>query len=201
MRNLSVRSRVVVATGLVAAAGLVLALNMSQATGAPGDKSPVLLIDRQVIMTESKLGRDIHRQIMAYEDKVNAEFGAQGQALRNETQTFQQQSGTLSAADRDKKKQALEAREADYRQKVGARQSLIQGGELVARKRYLAELADVVETVMRERGAEVVVEKSAIVASIGGIDITPDVTQRLDHKITNFKVPLVNPPASDDSAQ
>jgi outer membrane protein len=189
------------AAGLVAVAGLVLAPYMSRATGAPDAKPPILLIDRQVIMTESKLGQDIHRQIMAYEAKVNAEFGAQGQALRNETQALQQQNGTLSTADRDKKRQALEAKEADYRQKVGARQSLIQGGELVARKRYLTVLADVVETIMRERGADVVLEKSDIVASIGGLDITQDVMQRLDRKITNFKVPLVNPPPTDDSAQ
>ncbi len=152
-------------------------------------------------MTQSKVGQDIHRQIMAYEDKVNAQYGAEGQELRSEAQALQQQSGSLSPADRDKKMQAFQAKQADYQQKVGAQQSLIQGGELVARKRYLSELASVVEEVMRERGADVVVEKSTVVASIGGLDITQDVMQRLDRKITSFKVPLVNPPASEENPQ
>jgi hypothetical protein len=49
---------------------------------------------------------------------------------------------------------------------------------------------------MLERGADAVVEKSAIFTSVNGLDITSTVIQRLDHKITSFKVPLVNPPAS-----
>jgi outer membrane protein len=184
------------AAGLLAVAGFALVQNVTTATGALSEKRPVLVIDRQVIMTESKVGQDIRKQIMAYEDKVNAEFGAEGQLLRSQMQALQQ-GATGSAADRDKKMQALQARQAAYQQKVTARQSLIQGGELVARKRYLAELADAVESIMRERGADVVVQKSAVVASIGGLDITDAVIQRLNGKITSFKVPLVNPPPSE----
>jgi hypothetical protein len=74
---------------------------------------------------------------------------------------------------------------------------LIQGGELAARKRYLAEVDNVVHAVMAERGADVVLEKSSVVATANGLDITRDVIARLDKKISSFKVPLVKPPLSD----
>ena len=192
-------SRVALAAALLAIGGFAHAQSAPHAKDATKARPPILAIDRQAIMKGSKLGQDIHRQIMAYEDKVESDLGAQGQALQNEMQAFQQQSPSLPPAERDKKKRALQTKEAAYRQKVQARQSLIQGGELAARQRYLSELAAVVEAIMLERGAEMVVEKSTIVASVGGLDITNVAMQRLDRRIASFKVPLVNPPASSQT--
>lgn len=179
------------------AIGAVALLQIAHhATAAPNGKHPVLMIDRHEIIVNSKIGQDIHRQIMAYEDKVQADLGAQGQALQAEMQAAQSQP---PSATRDKKLQGLHARETEYRQKLTARQSLIQGGELVARQHYLSELAAVVEAVMFERGADMVIEKPAVVSSVGGLDITNTVIQRLDSKASTFKVPLVNPPASSNT--
>ena len=99
-----------------------------------------------------------------------------------------------STPDHDKKMQALQVKEANFRQKVQSSQSLIQGGEMAAQQRYTAELTDVANAIMRERGAYAVVDKSTVFTSVGGIDITQTAIQRLDAKITTFKVPLVNPP-------
>jgi Skp family chaperone for outer membrane proteins len=87
--------------------------------------------------------------------------------------------------------------EAAYLQKTQERQSLVQGGEPVARKRYFTEVGMGVHAIMVERCADAVVEKSAVVDSVNGLDITRDVIQRLDKKITSFKVPLVKPPLSE----
>ncbi|HEX4077642.1 MAG TPA: OmpH family outer membrane protein [Rhizomicrobium sp.] len=182
---------------LLAAGGFVLTGTAGPAANVTLARHPVLLIDRQAIMTGSKLGQDIHRQVMAYVNKMQSDFGPQGQALQTEMQTLQTQGASMPAAERDKRMQALQAKQAAYREKAQARQNLIQGGELVARQRYLAEVAAVVEAVMQERGADVVVEKSTIVASVGGLDITQTVIQRLDSKMTSFKVPLVNPSPSE----
>jgi len=189
-------SRIALAAVLLGVAGFAVAQNATRATGAPSAKPPVLIIDRQAIVMNSKLGQDIHRQIMAYENAAQTELGAEGQTLQSQMQALQQPSASMTPAERDKKMQALQAKEAAYRQKVQARQSLIQGGEMVARDRYMAELDAAVQAVMLERGADVVVQKPAIVASVGGLDITQAVIQRLDRKITSFKVPLVNPPAN-----
>ena len=137
-------------------------------------------------MTGSKLGENIRQQILAYEDKAQNELGAEGQALQNQIQ-----------AAGAKKSPALQAKETAFRQKVTERQSLIQGGEMAARKRYLAELGAIVHAVMTERGADVVLEKSNVADSVNGLDITRDVIQRLDKKIPSFKVPLVKPPLSE----
>jgi Skp family chaperone for outer membrane proteins len=186
-------SRIAVVATVLAIAASTFVQNATPATGGTGARSPILIVDKQAIVMGSRLGQDIHKQIVAYVDKMQADLGAQGQALRTERQTLQQQS---SSPDHDRKMQALQIKEADFHQKVQARQNLIQGGEMAAQQRYTAELTAVVKSIMRERGADAVVEKSAVFTSVGGLDITKDVIQRLDQKISSFKVPLVNPPAS-----
>jgi outer membrane protein len=193
MKYISQVAAVVVA--LVLAATLVPPQSPARGATAPGPR--VLVVDKHAIMTGSKLGEDIRRQILAYEDQANAEFGSQGQALQNESQALQQQAPTLKAEVRDKRMQALQARETEFRAKVQARQSLIQGGELVSRKRYLSEVDGIIHAIMLERGADVVIIKSSIADAVAGLDITQAVIQRLDKKISSLKVPLVKPPAGE----
>jgi Skp family chaperone for outer membrane proteins len=173
-----------ICAGLAALAVYFASTGAVPAANAPN--SHVLVIDRHAIMTGSKLGENIRQQIMAYEEKAQNELGPEGQALQNQIQ-----------AAGAKKSQALQAKEAAFRQKVQERQSLIQGGEMAARKRYLAEVDAIVHAVMAERAADVVLDKSAVVDSVNGLDITRDVIQRLDKKIANFKVPLVKAPLAD----
>jgi len=177
------------AATMVAIGGSAFAQNAAPSTGV---RPSILVIDRQLIARESKLGQDIHRQIETYADKLRADFGAQGEQLQSEMQALQQQP---ASPDREKKMQALQVKEADFRQKVQARQSLIQGGEMAAQQRYNAELTSVVNAIMQQRDAFAVLDKSTVFTSVNGIDITQVAMQRLDRKISTFKVPLVNPPA------
>jgi outer membrane protein len=181
--------RAVLTAALIGTGGFALA----QTTASTGAHPTILVIDKQAILMGSKLGQDIHQQINADVSKLQSELGPQGQQLQNSMQSLQ----LLPASpDREKKMQALQVKEADFRQKVQSSQSLIQGGEMVAQQRFTAELTTIANAIMKERGADAVMEKTAIFTSVGGIDITQTVIQRLDRKISSFKVPLVNPPAN-----
>ncbi|MGH6888806.1 MAG: OmpH family outer membrane protein [Rhizomicrobium sp.] len=184
------------AAALAIAALAALALSQSTLQAAPAPGAHTLVVSKQDIMNGSKLGQDIRRQVMGYEHLVEAQFGPQGQALQAEAQTLQQQAPTLAPDVRSKKIEAFETKEAAYRKQVQAKQSLIQGGEMVARQRYLAEVGAIIHAIMVERGADLVLDKASVADSVNGIDITQVAIQRLDKKITSLKVPLVNPPAS-----
>ncbi|HEX3429416.1 MAG TPA: OmpH family outer membrane protein [Rhizomicrobium sp.] len=176
------------------AALAVLAIAFPSANSALAANGPhILIFDRQAVMNGSKLGENIRQQIMAYEQKAQTDLGPEGQALQTQSQALQQ----MPAAVRAKKGQELQAKETAYRQKVQDQQSMIQGGELAARKRYMTEEAAIVHAIMTERGADAVLIKAAVVDSAGGTDITRDVIARLDKKITGFKVPLVKPSLAD----
>lgn len=188
------RAAAVAALAITALAGL--ALSQSTLRAAPAATAHTLVVNKQDVMNGSKLGQNIRGQIMTYEHQVETQYGPQGQALQAEGQMLQQQAPTLAPDVRTRKIQAFETKETAYRQKLQAKQSLIQGGEMAARQRYLAEVDSIIHAIMVERGADVVLDKSSVADNASGLDITQAVIQRLDKKITSFKVPLVNPPPS-----
>ena len=164
---------------------------------ASSQGSGILVVDRHAIMNGSKLGTNIRAQIMADENKIQTDLGPEGTALQKEMDAFQNQSASLPADLRARKKLALQQKQAAYQQKMKEREDLIHGGEIVAGHAYLAAVVSVVHAILLERGASVVLDKSVLADSVNGLDITSEVIRRLDRQMTNFKVPLVKPPADE----
>lgn len=182
-----------ICAGLAAVAISFGAANAAWAAN-PGN-SHLLVIDRKVLFTTSKLGENIRQQIMSFQQKMQSQFGPQSQALQNEQQALD--AAKLPAAERAKKSKDLQTRQTAFQQKVRDQQMLMQGGQMAARKYFLDQLDSVVHTIMAEKGADVVLEKSTVVASGNGSDITKEAVQRLDQKAPSFKVPMVKPSMQD----
>jgi Skp family chaperone for outer membrane proteins len=160
--------------------------SVDSALAASAANAHILVVDRNALISTSKLGQNIREQLTGYSQKMQNDLGAENQALQNQIQ-----------AAGAKKSQALQAKEAAFQQKVRDRQSLIQGGQMAARKFFMAQVDAVVHAIMAERGADAVLEKNTVVATANGADITKDVIARLDKKTPSFKVPLVKPPLSE----
>jgi Skp family chaperone for outer membrane proteins len=179
------------------AALAVLLLCPRTALSASSQDSSVVVVDRHAVMYGSKLGMNIRAQIMAYEDKIDKDLGPEGDALENEMDAFKRQSASLPADVRAKKDLALRQKQAAYQHKYQDREQFVHGGEMVAGRAYLAAVKPVIHAIMLERGAKAVFDKSALLDSVNGVDVTPDVIARLDRQMTTFKVPLVKPAADE----
>jgi Skp family chaperone for outer membrane proteins len=164
---------------------------------ASSQGSGILVVDRHAIMDGSKLGTNIRAQIMADENKIQTDLGPEGAAVQKEMDAFQHQSASLPPDIRARKNLELQQKQAAYQQKTQERENLVHGGEIVAGRAYLAEVKSLVHAIMLERGASVVLDKSALADSVNGLDITSEVIRRLDRQMTNFKVPLVKPPEDE----
>jgi outer membrane protein len=164
---------------------------------ASSQASGILVVDRHAIINGSKLGSNIRAQIMADENKIQTDLGPEGAALQKEMDAFQSQSASLPAQVRARKNLALQQQQAAHQQKIQERENLIHGGEIVAGHVYLAAVKSVVHAILLERGANVVLDKSAVADGVDGLDITSEVIRRLDRKMANFAVPLVKPPADE----
>ena len=162
---------------------------------ASSQGSGILVVDRHAVLNDSKLATNIRAQIIADENKIQTDLGPEDAALRKEMDAFQSQSASLPADMRARKNLALQQKQAAHQQKVRERENLVHGGEIIAGHAYVAAVQSVVHAIMLGRGANVVLDRSAMVDGVNGIDITSEVIRRLDRKITNFKVPLVKPPA------
>jgi Skp family chaperone for outer membrane proteins len=140
------------------------------------------------------VGQDIVRQINAYTDQAEKDLRAQGQALQRDGAAFQQQSAILSAELKNRKLKELENRRAGLQAQAQKKQSLIQGGFFKARQQVEQALGPILQGIMAERGANLMLDRSSVVLGTVDVDITKAAVQRLDQKMPTLKVELTPPP-------
>jgi Skp family chaperone for outer membrane proteins len=153
------------------------------------------VIDRTVILRASKAGQDVVRQVNAYTQQLEKDFKGQGASLRQQYQALQQQMAILSADVKARKVKDFQAKQASLQAEAQKRQSLIQGGFFKARQQMEQALGPILQGIMKERGANLLLDRSSVVLGTDpNLDITPIAVQRLNQKLPTVKVELVAPP-------
>jgi outer membrane protein len=191
LRNFFAAAAVIVATSLSTAA-----VSAPPPAGAVLPQPRILVIDRQAILRFSKVGQDIVRQVNGYTQQAESQFKAEEDGLQREGQSLQQQVAILAPDVRAQKIRAFQQKEAAFRQKVQTRQSQIQGGVQMARQQVEQALGPIVQGIMIERQANLLLDRSMVVLStVGDVDVTRLAITRLDQKLPSVHVQLVNAPA------
>ena len=175
---------------------LALALLASPAFAAGTPPAPrIVVLDKLAIMQYSKAGQDVARQVKAYADQAKRDLQAQGQALQNEGRTLQQQVAILSPDLKQKRIAEFQAKEQALNTAAQRKDDQIKAGFYQARQQMEAQLGPILLEVVKEHGANMVLDKQAVVtASAGGYDITKEVIDKLDAKLPTIKVNLNAPP-------
>jgi Skp family chaperone for outer membrane proteins len=161
---------------------------------AAGTPSPVILvIDRSAILRASKVGQSIVSQVNGYTAAAEKEFKGTAESLRSQEQQLQQQIAILAPDVKRKKIAAFQAQQQAFQKKVQERQAMIQGGVMQARQQVEAALGPILQGILAERHANLLLDRNAIVLGTVNIDITGTAVQRLNQKMPSIKVQLVNP--------
>lgn len=168
------------------------AQNAPKPTGAT--PAPIILvIDRNAILRASKVGQNIVQQVNAYTQAAEKEFKGTAASLRSQQSQLQQQVAILAPDVKAKKIKAFEGQQQAFQQKVQMRQAQIQGGVAQARQQVEAALGPILQQLMAERHANLLLDRQAIVLGTVNVDITGAAVQRLDQKLPALKVQLVTP--------
>ncbi|HEY6578081.1 MAG TPA: OmpH family outer membrane protein [Rhizomicrobium sp.] len=165
--------------------------------GAPVPAPKILVVDRQAILRLSKVGQDIVRQVNTMTTSAETQFRAEKEALQKEEQTLAQQGAILAPDIRAQKQKAFEAKVSAFQQKVQSRQSMIQGGVMNARRQVEAALGPILQGIMTERGANLLLDRQNVVLAMVDVDVTKVTIQRLDQKLPAVKVQLTTPSLAD----
>jgi outer membrane protein len=162
---------------------------------ASGTPAPVILvIDRSAILRASKVGQSIVQQVNGYTQAAEKEFKGTADSLKGQQQQLQQQIAILAPDVKKKKIMAFEEQQRSFQQKVQMRQAQIQGGVMQARQQVEQALGPILQGIMNERHANLLLDRNSIVLGTVNIDITGVAVQRLNQKLPTVKVQLVNPP-------
>jgi outer membrane protein len=191
----------VLALGLTAAQAQAPAANkphpIAGAPGAPVPPVKILVVDRQLILRLSKVGQDIVRQVNSLTTSAESEFKAEKDSLQKEEQTLAQQGAILAPDVRAQKQKAFEAKVAAFQKKVQDRQSMIQGGVMNARRQVETALGPILQGILAERGANLLLDRQEVVLATVDIDVTKLTIERLDQKLPSVKVSLAAPSLAD----
>ena len=195
-----------------AAAAALLLTGLSQAAlaapPAPPPKPPqgtpapkILVIDRAAILRGSAVGQSIMKQVQQLTIAAENGLKARDQALRAEGAQLQQQLAILAPAVKAAKIRAFEAKQAALQGEVQKQQGLIQGGVLKARQQVEVALGPILQKIMQERGANLLLDRNAVVLGTVDVDVTGLAIARLNQTLPTVKVTLQPLPAGAAPAQ
>lgn len=175
------------------------ALPALAANPPPPPQMKMLLIDRQAILRFSKVGQDVARQIETYSNQAKAEIAGQQKSLQAEAQKLQQDVAILSPDAKNKKIAEFDAKQNAMQAAAQKKEQMIQGGLLKAQQAIASALEPIVQNLMQQRGANLILDKAAVFyaspQAVSAFDITLPAIQQLNQKLPSLKVDMVAPPA------
>jgi outer membrane protein len=178
----------------LAFAGLALSAFTAPALADP-PQAKIVVLDRSAILQFSKVGQDIARQMQTYANQAKADLTAQGRALQNEGRTLQQQVAILAPELKQKRLGAFRAKEQSLQGMAQRKDEQLKAGFAQARMTMEQALGPILQQLVKERGANLVLDKQAVVfANAAGFDITAEAINRLNQKLPSLKVNLNAPP-------
>jgi outer membrane protein len=186
-KSLLARTILVAGAFLLVASGFEAAMAAEPATGA-APVARILMVDLRRVMAMSKVGQDIQKQVVDLKRQAQAELGGEGQALQRDRTALEQQAAILAPDVKARKARDFDARVAAFQKKLQQRGGLIQGGVLKAQQQVEQALGPILQGLMQERRATVLLDRSAVLLAPNAIDVTGDVIRRLDMKMPTAKV-------------
>jgi outer membrane protein len=180
-----------VASAAIAAAIVSLTAGSALAGPPPGTAAPkILVINREALLRGSSAGQSIMQQVQAFTAQAQNDLRGQAQALRAQGQAFQQQAAILSGDVKAKKMKALEGEQQALQAKAQQKQNMIEGGLYAARQQLEKAAIPVLQGIIQERGANMLLDRGAVLYSPPEMDVTALAIQRLNQKLPTVKVTL-----------
>ena len=190
---------------LTAAAATVATPAFAQAAAAPAAQATILIVDMERLGAESAAGKSGAQQLQAKAQSVQARAKQLGDSLNAEVEAARKAAQTNAMAP-----EAMQAKERDlnqkqntYRQEIANREQDLARSQAYVRQQIFDAVGPIIQQVMRERGASVVLAREAALAFNGSLDVTADVVRRLDTALPRVSVtppaqqaPATTPPAT-----
>jgi Skp family chaperone for outer membrane proteins len=190
-----------IAAAFLALPGMAMAQPKPPAKPAPKQNNQlpapkILVINRQAILQFSKVGQDIARQVQGFANQAKGDMQAQSKKLQDEGQALQQQIAILAPDAKQKKIDEFQKKESALQAQAQRREQMIQGGVMKAQQQVEAVMGPILQKLMVQRGANMILDASAVVfASSGTFNITQTAIDQLNQKMPSIKVTLQMPPS------
>jgi outer membrane protein len=195
----------------VLAAALLTAASPGYAADAPAAPAPtsagqtpaptLIVLDFERILQESKAGKSVSQQLQQRAATFQKAFQQQEAELNTAQQELVRQQSILAQDAFSAKARDLQRRSDELREKEAQANGALQQSNRDAIVRIQQTIKPVLEEIMKERGANVVLTRGAVMLiSDDRFDVTEDALKRLDEKLPTLAVTVAEPTAPAPAA-
>ncbi len=168
--------------GAVAMAA-TLCLGWAGGTVAQPLQSPVLVVNSEQLFSDSAYGRRIEAEIAAETNALEAENRRIEAELEAEEKSLTATRASTAPEEFRPLAEAFDAKVTQIRTAQANKARALQQRSDQARRRFLGEVGDVLETIMQDAGAAVILEQRSVFFSARAVDVTAEAVTRLDAAI------------------
>ena len=159
----------------------------AQSPGGPLDpgvvRSPVLVIEFDTVYARSAYGQRVSRQLEAEGAEIAAENRRIEAELTEEERRLTEQRKSMAAEDFRELAAAFDEKVQTLRQQQDVKARSLNQRSEEAQRRFLDLARPVLERLMRESGAAVILERRAVFVAADVIDVTDDAIRLIDAAI------------------
>jgi Skp family chaperone for outer membrane proteins len=148
----------------------------------------VATVDVQQLISESKAGKSVQKQLVAEREAIQAEAASIEQSLQAEQKKLMEERAKLSPEDFSKKQVDFEKNLLEARSKLQNRGRALDKSANDTFNELRKHITDIVYTMATDQKIDLVLTRQNVVAAAKSIDITAEVMKALDKKVPDLKV-------------
>ena len=170
---------------------LVALLMVPRAAMAEGIQ--IIVFDPDVALAASDVGQDIAKQLKEQSDDMRTRVQAEAVELENEAGKLREQQTLLSPDALQQRVEELQARQVSAQQQFTTEGQGIQAGGQVASREVLKIIDEELDKISKDRKVDIVMNRKAVFYASPAIDVTKELVERINQRITSIKVTPVKP--------
>lgn len=147
------------------------------------DAPTIAIIDYNKIMTDSKAGASLQKQIEAKRDAFSREFAEKDKTLKASQAELIEAREKLTADEFNKKRKAFDTQISDVKSLFEKRRNGLQQGVDKAMSDLRRSILEASAAVAAEKGFDIVLSRESVVIAEKDLDITAEVLSALDAKM------------------
>jgi len=196
-----------ISAALHSARVLAAALALTVGFGSAGFAQSVLVMNEQRILRESAVGLHIASRLESIGSEIQAELEPQQAAIQAESEALNAETAALSEEalrqrpDLITRLQTLQRDAAQFEQLRRLRAQELAATEQQSMRPVLPVLQDVLQEIVTERGADVLIDRSVVVFASETVDVTQLAIERMNGRISTTPVNRVRVPTQAPQAQ
>ncbi len=184
-------------TSVAALTMLVISgIGATAAIAQSAQTAKILVVEIAEITRSSLAGKDLTQQIETQSAELQAERDRLQQEVRSQEQELIRQQQILAADAFEERRRSMGQRfaaaQSDYEDKVRR----FQIGARKAERELQSALTPIYQELLNKYGANLILERSTLVMTGSGLDVTREVVERLDQSVSNIKLDIPAPGTS-----